>query len=117
MKILYEKPGSFKVVDNEQDHDYVGWIENFTSATLVAIFESGEYEFDEETDEIIYDEDGWSLQQLAFAEDEKTIANFEEYASINDLDIICIDPHEWGGFLADNKGRSMFNALRKAYCK
>lgn len=117
MKTLYIKPGYYKLVDNEQDFDFVGWIENFTTATLIAIFESGDYEYDEEADEIVWDEDDWNLDQLVFAENVGAVNGFREYTKLNDLHIIEIAPKKWGGFLADNEGRSMFNALRKALCK
>ena len=117
MKIIYLKPGYYKLVDNEQDFDFIGWIENYTTATLIAIFDPGDYEYDEEADEIIYDEDDWDLEQLVFAENAGAVNDFREYAMLNDFFIIEIEPKGWGGFAADNEGRSMFNALRKGLCK
>jgi hypothetical protein len=36
-----------------------------------------------------------------------------EEAELNMLEIIEIGPQKWAGFLADNKQRSMANAVRK----
>lgn len=115
MKTLYRND-QFQLVDNEQDYDFVGWIENFTDKTLVVVFIPGELNYDEDSDEDYYDEDGWEVEEIVFC-DENELDRKREFVEENNsypnfTTMIEIEPGEWGGFLADNRERSMFNALQ-----
>lgn len=116
MKTLYQD-NLCKLVDNEHNYDFVGWIENFTDKTMVIIFLPGEYDFDEESGEDVWREDDWEIEELSFCDD-KELEEKRAFVEENDswpnfTTMVEIEPKKVGGFLADGTGRSMFNALRK----
>lgn len=117
MKTVYQTK-QLKVVDNEHDYDFVGYIKNLTDKRMVVIFQPGDSTFDEEKDEDIWDEEDWNVESISFSNDDDELRKLHDFVEENKsfpsfLEMIEIEPHNWGGFLADNKGRSMFNALKK----
>ena len=120
MKTIYNNPDTYKLVDNQQDYDFVGWMENFTDKTLVVIFSPGSSTYDKEADEDYWNENEWTVEEIALCDDAQ-LEEKKEFVEINRsyptfTTMIEIEPHTWSGFLADNQGRSMFNALRKELC-
>jgi len=111
---LYEDD-DYMVVDNKQDYDFIGYIENFTDKTIAILFEVGDYDVTDDESEIIWDEDDWSIDRITFNGLEECRALVEENPS--DLELVEIEPNKWCGFPADNRGRSMFNALKKHFSK
>ena len=108
-----------KLVDNQQDYDFVGYIENLDKDGILAIvFSTTEPEYNEELDDFFWDENSWTVEDIAVVKDDKQMKEIQNYVEENEsypnfLQMITIEPGKWGGFLADNEGRSMFNALRE----
>lgn len=121
MKTIYHNPDTYKLVDNQQDYDFVGWMENFTDKTLIVIFSPGSNTYDEEADEDYWNENEWTVEEIALCDDAQ-LEEKKQFVEINRsyptfTTMIEIEPHKWGGFAADNEGRSMFNALQKHFEK
>ena len=116
MKTLF-KNHDMKLVDNEHDYDFVGWLDNLTNKTLILIFLPGESTRDEESDEEVFNEDLWEVDEVCLCNEEELEMKREFIEENNSYPFFAImveiGPHKCGGFLADNRGRSMFNALKK----
>lgn len=117
MKTLFEDK-TLRLVDNEQDYDFVGYIENMTDKTIIILFIPGDFDEDEDG-EVVYDETGWEVDEIR-TEDAAGLRGYAEpddYILENGLEMAVIPPKEWRGFPADNTGRSMFNALKEGIQK
>ena len=119
MKTVYQND-NLRFVDNEQDYDFVGWLENLSGNTIIVIFEAPDPDFNEETQEVFWDEDTWQVEEIKVFTINAAVEDFRQYVEENRsfgiaIPYIEFEPSKSGGFLADNKGRCMFNALKKYF--